>query len=57
MWNLKRNDADELTYKTESHPDLENEVKVAEGCDSSGVWEGHVYPAVFKMGNQQGPTV
>ena len=25
--------------------------------DSKGVWDGHVHTAVFKMDNQQGPTV
>ena len=25
--------------------------------DSQGVWNGHVHTAVFKMDNQQGPTV
>ena len=25
--------------------------------DSSGLWEGHVHTAIFKMDNQQGPTV
>ena len=27
------------------------------GRGSWGVWEGHVHGAVFKMDNQQGPTV
>ena len=25
--------------------------------EEGGVWDGHVYAAVFKMDNQQGPTV
>ena len=25
--------------------------------DNQGVWDGHVYTAVFKMDNQQGPIV
>ena len=29
MWNVKRNDTDELTYKTERDSDLENELMVA----------------------------
>ena len=37
--------------------DLENELMVAGGRGSWGVWEGHVHGAVFKMDNQQGPTV
>ena len=27
------------------------------GQDSQGVWDGHVHSAIFKMDNQQGPTV
>ena len=27
------------------------------GRDSQGVWDGHVHTAIFKMDNQQGPTV
>ena len=30
---------------------------IARGKDSYGVWDGHVHTAVFKMDNQQGPTV
>ena len=31
MWNLKRNDTNELTSKTERDSDLENELMVAQG--------------------------
>ena len=31
IWNLKRNDTNELTYKTERDSDLENEVIVTGG--------------------------
>ena len=31
MWNLERNDINELTYKTERNSDLENELMVAPG--------------------------
>ena len=27
------------------------------GRDSLGAWEGHIHTTVFKMGDQQGPTV
>ena len=27
------------------------------GSDNQGVWDGQVHTAVFKMENQQGPTV
>ena len=59
MWTLKRNDTNEHTYKTER--DLKNELMVARrkdwGRDSQEVWDGHVHTVVFKMDNQQGPTV
>ena len=29
----------------------------ARGRDTQGVWDGHMYTAIFKMDNQQGPTV
>ena len=31
--NLKRNDINELIYKTETHSDFENELRVARGRD------------------------
>ena len=31
MWNLKRNNTNKLTYKTERDSDLENELTVASG--------------------------
>ena len=41
--------------------DLENKLMVVGGRtggrDSQEVWSGHVHAAVFKMDNQQGPTV
>ena len=36
--------------------DLEKELMVA-GGKGQGVWDGHVHAAIFKMDNQQGPTV
>ena len=36
MWNLKRSNANELTYKTEKDTDFENELMVAEGKDGKG---------------------
>ena len=59
MWNLKRNDRNELTKQKET--DLENELTVAGGNDgrrdSQGVWDGHVHIPIFKMDNKHGPTV
>ena len=31
MWNLKRNDTDELTYETKRLTDLENELMIGRG--------------------------
>ena len=46
--NLKGNDTnDSQTYKTDG----------CQGKDSWGVWDGYVHTAIFKMDNQQGPTV
>ena len=36
MWNLKRSNANELTYKTEKDTDFENELMVPEGKDGKG---------------------
>ena len=41
--------------------DLDNELIVARGRmrgrDSQGIWNGHAHTPIFKMDNQQGPTV
>ena len=55
MWNLKRNDTNELTKQKQTHK-LRNELKVAEGTlrlmegrDSQGVWDGHVHTVILKI--------
>ena len=55
MWNLKRNDTNELTKQTDSEREL-NSCGFG-GRDSLRVWDGHVHTAIFKMDNQQRPTV
>ena len=55
MCNLKRNDTNKLTNRKRL-TDLENKLMDARR-DSSGVWEGHVHTAIFKMDNQQGTMV
>ena len=55
MWNLKRNDTNELTKQADSEKEL-NSCGVGER-DSSRVWDGHVYTAIYKMDNQQRPAV
>ena len=65
MQNLKRNDTNELIYKTEQTHRLREWIN---GCramgecgeeweEEIGSWDWHVYSAMFKMDNQQGPTV
>ena len=54
MWNLERNDTNEVTYKTKILTDLDNELLVAGGEGRMGewiVWNGHVHTAVFKLNN------
>ena len=58
----KKNDTNEFTYKTEILADLENKLMVTRGRggggrDRLGVWGGHVHTILFKMVNEQGPTV
>jgi len=55
LWSLKRNDTDELIKQKLT--DLENELMVAERKGSWKLWEGHVYTAILKTDNQQGPIV
>ena len=48
-------------FTKQKQTDLENELIVmggkTGGRDSYGVCDGHVHTAIFKMDNQQGPTV
>ena len=56
MWILRRNDTDELTTKKETHRLRE----LIYGCWWEGwgeLCDGHVYSAILKVDNQQGPTV
>ena len=58
MWNLKRNDANDLTYETEKNSQTQKmKLWLSGGRDIQGVWKGHVHAAVFKLDNQQGSTV
>ena len=62
MWNLKRNYTNELIYKAERDSQTwKTNLQLLEegmgGRDSQGVWDGHVDTGLFKMDNQQGPTV
>ena len=62
MWTLKRNDTNELTKWKETYKlgELTYGFRGGERMgerDSWGVRDGYIYTAVFKMDNQQGPTV
>ena len=61
MWNLKRNDTNELTKQKETHRLREQtygcQRGIMGGRESQGVWDRHVYTAIFKMDYQQGPPV
>ena len=60
MWNLKSK-TNEQTKQKQSHRYREQ----TDGCQSGrvggrdnwGVWDWHVHTAIFKIDNQQGPTV
>jgi len=57
MWNLKRNDTNELTEQKLTHWRV---VASGKGWEEEGIvrfWGGHVHTAVFKIDGQQGPTV
>ena len=58
----KKNDRNELIYKTETSSDLENKLMVTKGQrwggeDKLGVWVWYIHTPIFKVDNQQGPTV
>ena len=62
MQNLKRNDTSELIYKIEITHRLREGIYGFQlgrmgGTKRWGVWDGHVHTAIFKMDNQQVPTI
>ena len=63
MWNLKKNDTNEFVYKTEMASQRMNlwlpgeQGGRWEGRDRLGFGDWHVHISMFKMDNQQGPTV
>ena len=56
MWMLKRNDTNELNYKIERDSQKKNLWLLGEGIVRV-VWEDYVHIVIFKMDNQQGPTI
>ena len=62
IWRVLKIDKNELIYKTETLKDLENNLwlpgeKVGGWRERLGVWDGHAHTAIFKIDNQQGPTI
>ena len=55
MRNLKRNDTNELTYRTET--DSQNEFMVEGEGRRQRVRDGHIHTVIFKTDNQPRPTV
>ena len=58
MWNLKRNDANELAKQKETHRLREQTYgcqRRIEGRDGKGVWSGNVHTTIFEMDSQQRP--
>ena len=61
MQNLKKNDTNELIYKTE----IDSQTWWTDlwlwgrkgRRDIFGVWDWHVYTAIYKIYNQQAPSV
>ena len=45
-----------VTKQKETHRLKRMKLWLLGGRDSQGVWDGNVYLAIFKMGNQQRPT-
>ena len=62
MWNLKRNDTDQLTNKMETDSQAQR-INLwlpggkMRGTDSQGIWDRHVHTAIFKIDNQEGPPI
>ena len=59
---IKRDNTNELIYKTEADSQtLKMSLQFPEGRnkgrDSQGIWDGCVHIAIFKIDNQQGPTL
>ena len=60
--NFKKNDTNELIYKTETDLiDFENKPMVAKGetwgRDKLGAWDEHTHTTVYQTDNQQVPAV
>ena len=62
MWNLTKNDTNEVVYKTETDSQTsKTNLQLPKGkggwTDRLGVWDWHIHTTIFKTDNQQGPTV
>ena len=59
MWNLIKNDTNELIYKAETDSDFKNKLQRGNvGVrDKLGIWDEHIHTTINKIDNQQGSTV
>ena len=59
MWNLIKNDTNELIYKAETDSDFKNKLQRGNvGVrDKLGIWDEHRHTTINKIDNQQGSTV
>ena len=55
----KKNDTNELTYKTDTDSQTENKLRVTrrEGLGRGGINLEFIHILLYKIDNQQGPTV
>ena len=56
MQNLKRDDTDELTKQRDSQTQRMN-LWLLGGRGNQRDWDEHVHTAIFKIDNQQGPSI
>ena len=58
-WNPKKNDTNELIYKTETDSDTEDKLitKREGGRDKLGVWDYQIHTTIYKIDKQKGFTV
>ena len=58
-WNLKKLYKSTYTQNRNRSTDIENKLMVnkGDGRGKLGVWDEHIHTTIYKIGNQQGPTV
>ena len=62
MWNLKKNNTNELIYKTETDSQTSKQTygyqrENVGGRDKLAVWDSHIHTTIYKIDSQLGPTL